>query len=855
MTLSNGSYLPMKIRWLLVEPPARLRQQIECGTLRALTVDDCSQLHKFPTFPADVFTVSPSQVTVEPFEAQEFTITFNPILPSKKWIALALIFVDDLHEAAVLPLDRAQELQVAMQPDTYASKRGAVLVANGWVHDSKDKPSLRGYQPFTREDSTSTAVHALALIGESAEPTVTFRPPAVIWPRPVLPFLAHKKIVTLTNHSAVPASYKFSLTEPRGTSMVIDQGVLLASEEWAGKAGPEPNGPPPTSADNSWMERLLDFWPPLPPEDSGLVAVAVVRPGKATLSPGESKEIELWVRSPSEQDLRFRLTCEIEDCEEPLVIPAEMTIRGPVIETERTALLDCGLVRAHAMHTLRVTLSNPTPLPVAVQPFHVQQRIATEKKKVPRAPAQTTSWPFKGHAEVAKACLMCPPEHNQEDLTASWNWEGAQTRNTTDFDFGGRVCAICGCVDYSARLLYTKTKPVIRKAIDRQLDLTDEDQGDGSEEELEDPADLDEDLSMFKFKPAYCLVPPYGTAPLEVTFRAYHIEKFKGEIELRVFGADRSPVKHLKVLAEVQLPRVRLSDSALKWNVTFLKTKSDPKQIFLINSSDMPAPFEWVTGVHREGQRSSGLEVSIWPREGVVNPRGRLQIKVNVLPSHFHGSLGSSAEVWCNCFIKDNLAPLQLRVNATVYGLQVDYHVFDEGAHVPDITPLPRELLTNLEESFPLAGGSAEGRRHRKDAPKPPIVDFGFMPLLQSKKKQLVLYNRSGIAAPFVVKMERYPAYDPNKRAKRMGKVLTAVTRMQSAGVGAMAKGEDKSENTASTQLHQTKPGAAPGMRRATGLGPRHFLLDDAHEKQPFRSTRGQEFARQKELREMAPRP
>ena len=128
-----------------------------------------------------------------------------------------------------------------------------------------------------------------------------------------------------------------------------------------------------------------------------------------------------------------------------------------------------------------------------------------------------------------------------------------------------------------------------------------------------------------------------------------------------------------------------------------------------------------------------------------------------------HGSLGSSAEVWCNCFIKDNLAPLQLRVNATVYGLQVDYNVFDEGVVVPDITPVPRELLENLEESFPVAGGSAEGRRPKREAPRAPAVDFGRMPLLQSKKKQVVLYNRSGIAAPFVVKMERFPAFDPNK--------------------------------------------------------------------------------------------
>ena len=52
------------------------------------------------------------------------------------------------------------------------------------------------------------------------------------------------------------------------------------------------------------------------------------------------------------------------------------------------------------------------------------------------------------------------------------------------------------------------------------------------------------------------------------------------------------------------------------------------------------------------------------------------------------------------------------------------------------------------------------------------------MPLLSSKKKQLVLYNRSGIAAPFVVKMERYQAYDPHKQAKRMGKVTRGLGQM-----------------------------------------------------------------------------
>jgi hypothetical protein len=404
LTLSNGSFLPMKIRWTLVEPPRKLKQHVETGMRFAQLrqeiqsgIENCKNLHSFPSFPADVFTVTPSEVTISAFESQEFTITFSPVLPKKKWIALALCYVDDIHEAAVLSLDRMQELQTAMQPEHYAAKRGAVLAANGWLQlDPKAKPELVGYQRFEHEGATSTCIHHLVLTGESAEPTVTFKPPAVIWPRPVLPFMAHKKIFTLTNHSAVQASYTFLLTDPRGSKLVVSDRVLLANEDWAGKAGKDPNGAPPKSGDDGWMDRLINTWPPLPPESAGAIAVAVIRPDSGSIPPGETQEIELWVRTPNEEDLNFRVTCNIEDCEDPLIIPVQLATRGPVIETEHTALLDCGLVRAHAMHTLRVTLSNPTPLPVAVQPFHVQHRICTEKKVVPRAPAQVTLWPFSG---------------------------------------------------------------------------------------------------------------------------------------------------------------------------------------------------------------------------------------------------------------------------------------------------------------------------------------------------------------------------------------------------------------------------------------------------------------------------
>ena len=35
-------------------------------------------------------------------------------------------------------------------------------------------------------------------------------------------------------------------------------------------------------------------------------------------------------------------------------------------------------------------------------------------------------------------------------------------------------------------------------------------------EELEDPAELDEDLNMFRFTPEWVMIPPFSSAPLEV---------------------------------------------------------------------------------------------------------------------------------------------------------------------------------------------------------------------------------------------------------------------------------------------------------------------------------------------------
>ena len=44
--------------------------------------------------------------------------------------------------------------------------------------DPKSKPELVGYTHFDHLCATSTCVHHLVLTGVSAEPTVTFKPPA-----------------------------------------------------------------------------------------------------------------------------------------------------------------------------------------------------------------------------------------------------------------------------------------------------------------------------------------------------------------------------------------------------------------------------------------------------------------------------------------------------------------------------------------------------------------------------------------------------------------------------------------------------------------------------------------------------
>ena len=54
---------------MLVEPPRKLKQQVETG-LRFCqnrqdphaAIDNCRNLHQYPSFTADVFTVSPAEV-------------------------------------------------------------------------------------------------------------------------------------------------------------------------------------------------------------------------------------------------------------------------------------------------------------------------------------------------------------------------------------------------------------------------------------------------------------------------------------------------------------------------------------------------------------------------------------------------------------------------------------------------------------------------------------------------------------------------------------------------------------------------------------------------------------------------
>lgn len=299
----------------------------------------------------------------------------------------------------------------------------------------------------------------------------------------------------------------------------------------------------------------------------------------------------------------------------------------------------------------------------------------------------------------------------------------------------------------------------------------------------------------------------------------------------------------------------------------------------LYNKSDMTATFSMLVPLKME----AGIEVQIEPRDGTVEPRGEATLQVFVIPTR----KGEVAEQTVQVCVGDIIQPLALKVSANVFGVEVDYAIIPVGEPFPIIENAPRK-----PDDPPNVGTHQvlQGRAPRNA----PTIDFGEMPLLSSKSMQVVLYNRSGIPAPYAVSVAKNPAYVPNLKGRKIGGLLEAATKMYclrpQAGTddGATSFGPEtfanepmpaasgkapdgattggrKDSRRSSTASHQRgsrtstravarKNSHLKSRRSADGgnstqktTASRRFLLDDKHEAQAFRSSFGGEFAKQKE--------
>eukprot|EP00440_Ansanella_granifera_P030441 gb/GFBE01033071.1/.p1 GENE.gb/GFBE01033071.1/~~gb/GFBE01033071.1/.p1 ORF type:complete len:2256 (+),score=522.78 gb/GFBE01033071.1/:1-6768(+) len=884
--ISNGGYLPMQVEWRLAAPPQGLLSRLSVGTQNRLTEDMLANVSDWTLCPAKSyltsacpFKVEPPSMTIPPFSTAQFSFTFQAHPPvGTASTVFAYLVANNLPDSreCLLNYNKLLELQGPMQPEEY--RKGLPLFGGSCSkafdrklrkNGSTAEIDLKAADPS--ECCISRAITTVCLKGVTVKPTVNVLPRVIALNGDVLPFTAQTREIKLRNTGPQPSYFRVRLTSTvhAADANSIDPLWVVSVPE----VGPRPQEPEsdPNPADpvleemRMTAERLARQWPPLPPEEGaegaalmpgyGALASVAVEPHEGRIPPGGVVTIRVTLRGVRECDLDGQLVIDLpvaEGASEPaapsIKVGVIAALRSPRAELRNTPFLDYGVVRAHSRQTLRVQLDNPTSLPMLVRLRHHKQE------------GQDDFFPVASHREVVNMYLSAV----NSGSTAGWAPVEAEERKEIPVE--PWVHSKSGCLDKSGRRKYGfKGRGSHPDEADQTGGFTSATVG------IPDSED-------FIFNPGFLALWPHSSAEVEVTLRTKEVGKFNAILE--AVGFNSLNVQCLEVLAEVQLPQVRLNTQHAHFPVTYLRTASHPMQVELRNDSDMTANFSWDVPLKME----ACLECQIDPAKGSIPPRGSIKATIITVPTREDDS--GDAVLPCNLYVEEILQPLELRVTAVVYGCEVDYAVVPPGQLPPEIVHVPRkkgDSPCDPAGTYQITTGTA--------ARSFPKVDFGEMELQKAKVLQVVLYNRSGIATPFGVRIEKNPAFDPLVKGRKIGDLLDAATRMyaminKSGGDG--GDGDSKRPDTAQTQdarqtfesspqpagggrdlnaeanMESTQRPSSQASRRKSRLSmsmtgkkrgsmvgkKRRWLLDDKHERQAFRSSIGADFAKQKELRE-----
>ncbi|PFH38365.1 hypothetical protein BESB_007060 [Besnoitia besnoiti] len=205
------------------------------------------------------------------------------------------------------------------------------------------------------------------------------------------------------------------------------------------------------------------------------------------------------------------------------------------------------------------------------------------------------------------------------------------------------------------------------------------------------------------FYPEWVLVPARGTADIAVILTTSHPKVLSGVVAVDWLGVDGGII--LGIQAAVQLPRVRLSRTALHLDFCYIHIprtidEGGDAAVFLCNDSDLPASFSWhpVPVSAAEGDSaaacafsktdsrvvrassvlaaadSAPLEIRFRPAAGLLAPRSRQAVHVEVVAHRVAPELQAAGACW----ISGLLSPLYFKVQTPCKSLQLKYALLDE---------------------------------------------------------------------------------------------------------------------------------------------------------------------------------
>ncbi|CAJ1371706.1 unnamed protein product [Effrenium voratum] len=853
--IANGGFMPMRVDWVLTRPPRQVLARLATGSISRLSDRVINEIpdwhtHLPPTHsqPSCPFKVEPASVTIAPFTRSKFTFSFHSHGPvGSQSSVFAYLVARDLPDskACLLHYNKLLEMQDEMRPQEGEYSAALPLFGSivSSVFDRKIKATgsthpldLKVADP--KDCAVSRVVTAVCLQGRSVGPTVQVMPRMVCLPGDVLPFVPQVREIKLHN-SGTSASYfrvRLTSTVHAADAHSIDPlWVISVPEVGVKPAEPEPNprGDPELEERRLQAARLAKSWPPLPPEPGlagasqmpgyGALASCAVEPHEGRIPAGGVVTIRMTLRAVHECDLQGKIVIDLpldehssEPAAAPLKVGLAVAVRSPRAEIRSRAVLDYGVVRAHARHTMKVELSNPTEIPMLLQLRQFKEDTTTH------------TFPVESHREVVNLFLEAVNNKSRDGFAA------IDSNQYVEVPVKPWVHSKSGCLDKSGRRKFGG---------DRSEDDTPYEVGVPDEED-------------FVFNPGFLALWPGQSGEVEVTLRSRGVGQYNALLE--AVGFNSLHAQCLEVFASVQLPMVRINTHHAHFPVTYLRTASEPKDVELRNESEMTANFNWQIPLKMEGC----IECQIHPMQGSIPPRGSQKCTIIAVPTK--ESEDGPACLPCNLFIEEILQPLELRVTAIVYGCEVDYAVVTPAELPPQIQLRPRQP----EESPCDPLGTyliTTGRASRKM----PMVDFGDLPLQRAKELHVVLYNRTGIATPFSAKIEKNPAFDPLVKGRKIGDYLDAATRMyalinQSGGAEpdeeTLRQTFESSPQPAGAGRDETLDGSARikvkklkttlNKTKKSSNKKKRWILDDKHERQAFRSSIGADFAKQKEMKE-----